>query len=311
MLGKKLTPGQRYVVEGISELNAQFSVSTSNDCGFQFSVPGVDSRRRGNRIATRNLVDTTKIIVTPEGEYFPSRTTLFVSLTLLEEQRENDLQIDFPPFDVSNLSTFTLGSLTMTPAGLVLEAAELSEDVGLDSTSSEIRSVARSTVGVESLSETRKRNTTLILDVSTSMGRSLKQEQFIAMCQFASGVLAVAAADRRISFCTSSAKARPMVIHSNDVESIPSRNFQFTEAGWNLDMDTIDPQDALVIISDDIPAALSGWDAVHVLTPRQPIYTGATYTLFDAALIQAVQSNRSDILARETETMLKTLTGEK
>lgn len=309
MIIKKLTPGQRFLASGVHELYAEFSVSTNNDVGFEFSVPNVDSRRRGDHIAVQGLTDSTEVTLLPMAQAFPSQTIAFVSLTLVGADHDSDVQLDFPAFDVSNLATFTLGTLSMTPVGLAIDVADLVEDVGLDPAASEIRSVARSTLAADTAPEMRKRDATIIVDVSASMGRSLQQDQFQAMCQFASGVLAVAAAGRTIRLCTSGTDSRPMVLASTDVEEIARRQLQFHEAGWNLDLSSISPDEALVVISDDIPAAIQGRPHVHVLTSRQPLVTGCTYTVFTPDFVQAVRESRSNALARDTEIMLNTLTG--
>ena len=72
MIIKKLTPGQRFLASGVHELYAEFSVSTNNDVGFEFSVPNVDSRRRGDHIAVQGLTDSTEVTLLPMAQAFPS-----------------------------------------------------------------------------------------------------------------------------------------------------------------------------------------------------------------------------------------------
>lgn len=312
MVMKKLLPGQSFTVAGVAELNAKLTVSTNNDVDFHVDIPNVDSRRLGNNIAVRNLTERTEIILRPMDRAFPSRTTVFVSLILLADRREDEIEIDFPPFDVANLTSFSIGALSIGPRGLVIEAADLVADDGLDGTSSEIRSVARSTVGVDALPELRKRDVVVIVDVSASMQRSLSAEQFHAMCHFASGVLALAAERHTIRWCTSSAGSNPVVVPGSEIAALPERSLQFHEAGWGFDISRIPEHEAVVVISDGIPAAVMNRRYTHVLTPRPPLSTGGcTYTLVDRNFVDAVWQSRADTIAQHTEIMLNTLTGGK
>ncbi|MDO4685300.1 MAG: hypothetical protein Q4A92_02025 [Corynebacterium sp.] len=304
MIERKLVPGQRYVAEGIHELTAKFEISSSNNCGFDFEIPHAEMRKRGSTVAVRNLAKDSEVVIVAEDAAFPSQTTVFITLIFLAADRASETLLEFPPFDVSNLGSFSFCTLRKTPQGIAVDVANLTEDSGLAETSNEVRSIARSM-----LQEDTTSNVTVIVDVSSSMTRSLSDEQFQAMCQFASGALAMVASQRTLSFCTSAANSRVVQVTCNDIEAIPERKLQFAEVGWNVDMRQIPEGEALVVISDDLPAALAGRKAVHVLAPRTPLAREASYTVFTPEFVRAVQNRSTAILKQDTERMVNTLTG--
>ena len=101
---------------------------------------------------------------------------------------------------------------------------------------------------------------------------------------------------------------------SEAIRQLAERDFPAREVGWSLDLGSLDPEDALVVISDDLPAEVSTHPGVvHLLTGRPPVSTfGRTATVFDEKLITAVREQDSVSLEAPTRIMFDTLTqGEK
>lgn len=322
----KLSHGESHIVVDAGGFQGAFRVSFSNNVAFDLDVPGMESRRRGDELAVRNLNRTSEVVLRPRGEFFPDRTTAYVSLLLRGVSRAHDKELEFPAFDVSNLAACTLGMLSLsgeTSSDLRVEVAESTEEVELDSAASGVRSALRTSMGMDNLPESNRVDVLIMVDVSASMARTVPPEAFSAMCKFASGVLSVNKGTTRLR--TSSVSAVEEVLKDvTEVAELPTRGFLFNEAGWGVNMEQLSPGQSLLILSDDYPAALTSYAGrAHLLTTRVPLAgmrdgtsrsgedpSTISYTLFDATMIQAVHDGRTEYLKQPTNAMLKTLTGQ-
>lgn len=311
----RLSAGQAHDLEGPT-FTGQLQVELSGGLDFEVDVPHMESKRRGSKVAIRNPRETTEITVSPGygHSYFPTGTKLFVTLHITPEQGE-ETRIEFPTFEVGGLRSFPVAVILPTEERVRLVVAETTSDTTLDEYSAGVRSALRRSIERDSLPEGKRRDVVVIVDVSSSMPLSMDRRTFEAMCTFAAGVLSTNSGDRVLHLATSSAADPLEVLPGPEaVRQLASREFPFKEVGWSRDLGSLDPEFALVVISDDLPSEVAArGGVVHLLTPRRPAASaGHTATVFDESLITAVLEQNSMELAVPTRTMFDTLTqGEK
>lgn len=315
----RLTAGQPHEIPGPG-FTARLRIGLTDGIGFEVSTPNMESRRRGREVAVRNPQAATEIAVLPGHGFtqFPNGTKLFAVLAIEDQAARaagEGTQLEFPTYEIGGLSSFTLAGVQPTADAVQLTAVEVGRDTSLDPHSAGVRSALRSSIDRDSLPAGQHRNITLLIDVSSSMQYSTTPEAFDAMCSFAAGVLATASTDRRISLATSS-NMMPVeqLGGAEDVRNLGKRVFPRREVGWSTELGQIDPDDALVVISDDLPAVVQSHPGViHLLSARAPVAaTGVSATVFDQQLIRAVGEQNSKLLAGPTRIMYDTLTrGEK
>lgn len=311
----RLSAGQSYEIAG-PRFTGQLRVELTDGLDFELTAPHMESRRRGSRVAIRNPQENTEITIAPGygHSHFPTGTKLFVTLHLATGE-DTETRIEFPTFEVGGLKSFPVAVVLPTEERIRLIIAETTSDSMLDEYSAGVRSALRRSIDRDSLPEGRRRDVVVIVDVSSSMLYSMSQEAFDAMCTFAAGVLSTNSGDRIHRLATSSASFTPEILSgAEDVKQLATRDFPGKEVGWSLDIGSLDPEYALVVISDDLPASVAAHSGVvHLLTPRAPVDAlGISYTVFDDTLISAVQEQNSAVLAVPTRKMFDTLTqGEK
>lgn len=311
----RLNAGQAHDIDGPT-FTGQLQVDLTGGLDFDISVPHLESRRRGSKVFIRHPRENSEITVSPGygHSYFPTGTKLFVTLVVTGEDGV-ETNIEFPTFEVGGLKSFPVAVILPGEDRVRLIVSESTSDTMLDEHSAGVRSALRRSIERDSLPEGRRRDVVVIVDVSSSMQLTTDRDVFEAMCTFAAGVLSTNSGDRVLRLATSSATT-PLEVLSGpeDVRQLSGREFPAREVGWNLDLRDLDPEFALVVISDDLPAAVAGHPGVvHLLTSRRPVDAlGISYTLFDDALVTAVREQNSAALAVPTRNMFDTLTqGEK
>ncbi len=311
----RLSAGQTYEIPGPT-FTGQLRVGLSGDADFRVETPRMESRRRGNKVALRNPEATTEITVFPgQGDsHFPTGTKLFVTLHL-DPADGGEVQLEFPTFEVGGLKSFPVAAVLPEEKRVRFVVAEATSDSLLDEDSAGVRSALRRSIDRDRLPEGRRRDVVVLVDVSSSMANSTSREAFDAMCTFAAGVLSTSSGDRNLHLATSSSSFTPQRLSGPEaVRTLAERDFPSREVGWSRGIDSLDPEAALVVISDDLPAEVATHPGVvHLLTARPPVAPSrVTATVFDQALITAVREQNSAALAVPTRMMFDTLTqGEK
>ncbi len=311
----RLSAGQSHDIPGAT-FTGRLQVGLSGDLDFEVSTPDMESRRRGMNVALRNPTANTEITVRPGYGYshFPTGTKLFLTLQVTTTEGE-ETHLEFPTFEVGGLKSFPVATVLPDGDRVRLVVAEATGDSLLDEDSAGVRSALRRSIDRDSLPEGRRRDVVLIIDVSSSMQHSTSREVFDAMCAFAAGVLSASSGERVLHLVTGSSSFTPERLSGSEaIRQLAERDFPAREVGWSLDLGSLDPEDALVVISDDLPAEVSTHPGVvHLLTGRPPVSTfGRTATVFDEKLITAVREQDSVSLEAPTRIMFDTLTqGEK
>lgn len=311
----RLAAGQPHELPG-ADFIARLRISLTDGISYGVEIPEMESRQRGTEIAMRNPQASTAITVSPAGDakQFPNGTRLFAVLTVEDpasRAHRDGTQLEFPNYEVGGLSSFELAAIQPLPNAVRLTAAAAGRDTTLDAESAGVRSALRSSMDRDFLPPGQHRDITLLVDVSSSMQYSTSPEAFDAMCSFAAGVLATASSQRKISLATSSSGfPREELSGAEDVRNLGGRVFPRREVGWSTDLAHIDPQDALVVISDDLPAGVQHHTGVvHLLSAREPVaLTGVSATVFDQQLITAVAEQNSAVLSGPSRIMYDTLT---
>lgn len=308
----RLASGQSHTVPKDGFI-AQLRIFLSGDLNFEVeTTPTLDSFRRANSdiVALRNPTGEAEITVLPGHGYpqFPTGTSLHATLTI--GQREETL-LELPPFEVGGLRASTIIRVIVEEQEIRLQVGETGNTGALDAGSAGVRSALRSSIDRGGLPEGRHRDVTLLVDVTASMAHSTSAEAFEAMCTFAAGVLSTASDDRRIRLLTSSASTPPeRIAGAEGVRELGRREFGRREVGWGVDLAQLEPNEALVVISDDLPAEVVKFHGVvHLLSSRPPLaQQGITATIFDEKLIRAVQEQNATVLTAPTRIMYDTLT---
>ncbi|MGD7001491.1 hypothetical protein [Corynebacterium halotolerans] len=307
----RLTSGQYHDIAGAG-FTGRLTIGLTGDLDFEVETPGMESHRRANRVAIRNPEHDTEITVLPGYGHtqFPTGTKLFVALDY-DSAGGTAHHVELPTFEVGGLRSFPVAAVLPRAGTVRFIAAEANSDSILDAGSAGVRSALRSSIDRDSLPEGRRRDVTVLLDVSASMQASTSPEAFDAICAFAAGVLATASGDRVLRLATSSS-AIPMqrLDGVEDVRQLSSREFPRREVGWSMDFARLDPADALVVVSDDMPAeVMRHGGAVHLLTAREPVAPSRlSHTIFDQHLIAAVRDQDAAALAVPSRIMFDTLT---
>lgn len=311
----RLAAGQPHELSG-ADFIARLKVTLTDELRFEVETPNMESRRRGREVAMRNPQAATEITIFPGGgeTQFPNGTRLFAVLAVEDpafRNRRDGTQLEFPSYEIGGLRSFTLAAVQPQPGAVHVTAAAAGRDTTLDAESAGVRSALRSSIDRDALPAGQHRDITLLVDVSSSMQHSTSPEAFDAMCSFAAGVLATASADRRISLITSSSVFSHEELNGAEaVRSLGRRVFPRREVGWSAGVGQVDPNDALVVISDDLPAVVQDHPGVvHLLSAREPMAkTGISATVFDQQLITAVTEQNSAVLAGPSRIMYDTLT---
>lgn len=314
----RLASGQSHIVPRDKFL-AQLQVFLSDDSSFEVEIsPTLESHRRpnSNLVALRNPQGEAEITVLPghSGSQFISGTSLFATLSIASGAG-GETRLELPAFEVGGLRASTI--LRVIPEGdqVHIQVGETGGDGSLDAGSAGVRSALRSSIDRDGLPQGQRRDLTLLVDVTSSMNYSTSPECFGAMFTFAAGVLSSIVADRRVQLLTSSASSTPELLQgAESIQALDQREFERREVGWGVDLSQISPDEALVVISDDLPAEVLKFPGmVHLLSPRPPLLPqGITATVFDGQMIKAVTEHNDTTLRAPTRIMYDTLTrGEK
>lgn len=314
----RLASGQSHIIPRDNFL-AQLQIFLSDGSSFEVEVSStLETHRKANSnvVAMRNPRGEAEVMVMPaqRGAQFTTGSSLFATLSLIREGVE-DTRLELPSFEVGGLRASTI--LRVIPEGeqLRIQVAETGGESSLDAGSAGVRSALRSSIDREGLPEGQRRDLTLLVDVTSSMNYSTSSECFEAMYTFAAGVLSSISGDRRVQLLTSSAGATPEVLPGAEaIQALNSREFRRREVGWGVNLDQLAPDEALVVISDDLPAEVLRFPGVvHLLSPQSPLLPqGISSTVFDTPMIRAVREHNTTILSAPTRIMYDTLTrGEK
>ncbi|WP_293951551.1 hypothetical protein [uncultured Corynebacterium sp.] len=308
----RLGSNQTYDVtrEGFS---ARMEFDVSGDLGFRVEVPSTESNRRGSTWWIRNPQGNTEVTVFPDstrGE-FPSGTKLYVSVVIQESgNRETTLQL--PTYPIGGLRSIPVLNIFPGQETLRLQAGDVSNDSSLDTEASGIRSALGRSIDKDGSTGVARANVTLLIDKTASMKFSTDRETFDMMCSFAAGVLSVVSSGHSINVMTSSSSDRRMRVENpEDVSNLSDHFAPVREVGWNSDLHQIAPDEAVVVISDDIPAeVLKLPNRLHVLSSRKPLVEhGTSTTYFDPMLIDAIKTHDQRLLAGPVRQMFDALTG--
>ncbi|OKX84745.1 hypothetical protein [Corynebacterium glutamicum] len=307
----RLDSNQTYDVprEGFS---ARLEFDLSEDLGFRVEVPSTETNRRGNTWWIRNPQRNTEVTVFPDGGRgeFPSGTKLYVTVVIQEAGRQ-ETTLQLPTYPIGGLRSIPILNVFPSQDIIRMQAGDVSNDSSLDSEASAVRSALGRTIDKDGSADIARANVTVLVDKTASMKASTSRETFDLMCSFAAGVLSVVSQGRSIHVMTSSATdpkvrvANPEVISKLSEKYAPVR-----EVGWNSDLHQISPDDALVVISDDIPAEILRLsNNLHVLSSRKPLVEhGTSTTYFDPVLINAIKNHDQRLLTGPVHQMFNALT---
>ncbi|PRQ10571.1 hypothetical protein C1Y63_10685 [Corynebacterium sp. 13CS0277] len=295
------------------DLRGFFTISLTGNHAFHAQVAECTSKRSGQKLMVRDFTGPAVVHLSPAGvRNFPAHTTAYVSFTIIGRTRADDIVMQLPAFDVSNLSTFPLATLVEHEGTMRIQVADQSVDEPLSPVAAGVRSALRSSIGVDSLPPGRRRDITVIFDVSASMRWVVDDRLCEAMAAFAAGIVSVAAQGRRMTVATSQSPAVAVDAGPDAVTSFAAQAPDYASAGWGIDATDIHPGDAVLVLSDDVPAALRQYPGtVHVLTPVPPApgSPGTTYTLFTPELAEHVLAGDIVAMAPAAQHTLSALAG--
>lgn len=292
-----LVPGQSFDTGLARDLRGFFTFQLTGNHSFHAQVSECTSKRSGAKLMVRDIVGPAVVNLFPAGATnFPANTTAYISFTIIGRSRADDIVMQLPAFDVSNLSTFPVATLEETGGSIAIHVADQSVDQPLSPIAAGVRSALRTSIGVDSLPHGARMDVTVIFDDSASMRWQVSDDTRGAMAAFAAGIVSVAAQSRRVRVVLSS---RPHLVAEGGPEAIMAsadKQPEYASAGWVYDTREIPATDAVIVISDDVPAALRTFPGtVHVLTPVPPAphhptrgHQESTYTLFTPALTEQV-----------------------
>ncbi|BAU97075.1 hypothetical protein N24_2813 [Corynebacterium suranareeae] len=307
----RLDSNQTYDIprEGFS---ARLEFDLSASVGFRVEVPSTETNRRGNTWWIRNPQRHTEVTVFPDGGpgEFPSGTKLYVSVVIQEAGRQ-ETTLQLPTYPIGGLRSIPILNVFPGQDMIRLQAGDVSSDSSLDSEAAAVRSALGRTIDKDGSADIARANVTVLVDKTSSMKASTSREVFDLMCSFATGVLSVVSQGRAIHVMTSSATdLRVRVANPEEIAQLSEKYAPVREVGWNCDLHQISPEDALVVISDDIPAeVLKLPNNLHVLSSRKPLVDhGTSFTYFDSLLINAVKNHDQRLLAGPAHQMFNALT---
>lgn len=292
--------------------SARMEFDVSGGIGFRAEVPAAETNRRGRTWWIREPRSNTEVTIFPDstrGE-FPPGTKLYVSINLQEAgQQETVLQL--PTYPIGGLRSIPV--LHIFPGGetIRLQAGDVSNDSSLDSEASGIRSALGRSIDKDGSADVARANVTVLVDKTASMKFSTDRATFDTMCAFAAGVLSVASSGHSINVMSSSSSDPKVRLESpEDVSHLSDRFAPVREVGWNSDLRQIASDDAIVVISDDIPAeVLKLPNRLHVLSSRKPLVEhGTSTTYFDPMLVTAIKDHDQRVLATPVRQMFDALT---
>lgn len=309
----RLDSGQSFEVP-IRGFIARIEFDITGPTGFEIEAGRMETNRRGNVLAIRNPIGNSEISIVPDHtrSEFPSDTQLFVSITL-NDGNGDEVRLDLPTFAIGGLRSFPVLGIFTTFEIVRLQAGDANTDSSLDVYASGVRSALRRTLDRDGVSEPPRTAVSVLVDISASMKFSTSSEVFDAMCAFATGVLSTSSQGRSIRLLTSSS-SRPMeMLESPEViRALSSRITPAREVGWNVDLAQIDPGDAVLVLSDDLPIEVVNLPnkKVHLLSSRKPLVDhGISVTHVDAKLIEALKAQDLMSLAIPARAMFDALTG--
>lgn len=307
----RLDSNQTYDVprEGFS---ARLEFDLSEDLGFRVEVPSTETNRRGNTWWIRNPQGNTEVTVFPDGDRgeFPSGTKLYVTVVIQEAGRQ-ETTLQLPTYPIGGLRSIPILNVFPSQGIIRMQAGDVSNDSSLDSEASAVRSALGRTIDKDGSADIARANVTVLVDKTASMKASTSRETFDLMCSFATGVLSVVSQGRSIHVMTSSATdPKVRVANPEEISKLSEKYAPVREVGWNSDLHQISPDDALVVISDDISAEiLKLSNNLHVLSSRKPLVEhGTSTTYFDPVLINAIKNHDQRLLAGPVHQMFNALT---
>ncbi|MCK2199997.1 hypothetical protein [Corynebacterium callunae] len=309
----RLDSGQSFEVP-IQGFEAHIEFDLTGGTGFEIDRIPMDHNRRGKVLALRNPIGNSEISIKPDHtrSEFPSDTQLFVSVSLQNATGE-EIRLDLPTFDIGGLRTFPVLGIFTTFEKVRLQAGDANTDSSLDVFSSAVRSALRRTLDLDGVAEPPRTAVTVLVDISASMKFSTSHDVFDAMCAFATGVLSTASQGSSIRLLTSSSSRLMEMLESPEaIRALSSRITPAREVGWNVDLAQIDPEDAVLVLSDDLPIEVVNLPnkKVHLLSSRKPLVDhGISVTHVDAKLIEALKVQDLKKLAIPARAMFDALTG--
>lgn len=292
---------------------ARMEFDVSGGLGFRVEVPSAEINQRGSTWWIRNPRGNTEVTVFPDstrGE-FPSGAKLYISI-IIREVGNQETTLQLPTYPIGGLRSIPVLNIFTGGDTIRLQAGDVSNDNSLDSEASGIRSALGRSIDKDGSTDVARANVTVLVDKTASMKFSTDRDTFDTMCAFAAGVLSVVSSGHSINLMTSSsADPRIRLESPEDVSSLSDRFAPVREVGWNSDLHQISPDDAVVVISDDIPAeVLKLPNMLHVLSSRKPLVEhGTSTTYFDPALIDAIKNHDQRLLSAPVRQMFDALTG--
>ncbi|APT85513.1 hypothetical protein [Corynebacterium aquilae] len=306
-----LRPGQTFDTGLPRDLRGFFTISLTGGHGFSTHVDACTHKRSGSKLMIRDITGPATVNLAPSGaSNFPANVIAYVHFTIIGRTRDDDIVMQLPAFDVSNLSTFPVATLLERNGTIHIQVADQSVDEPLSPLATGVRSALRTSIGVDSLPQNARTDVTVVFDVSASMRCTTSDDALAAMAAFAAGITSVAAQGKRITIATSSHPAVYRKAPGPDaITTFVEKHPGYTSAGWDIDHHDIDPHDAMVVISDDMPATLVQHPGtIHLLTATPPTLPhSATHTLFSEELTQAVLSGDISRMAHAAENMINAL----
>lgn len=273
-------------------------------------APGtVESRITENQLKLQNLEGTVRVLVAPSRgmSSFPHDANVEASYFLRGKIAADNIELRFPRYRVDGLSSFPLCTLSGESGTVVIEVNQQLVGVELDDLSGRVRSTLRSTIGTDSLPADVRRQSTLVIDTSASMAKTTPPEALEAIYTVACGVLSVVSQGKIITVATSGGDE--FVLESPaDILKLIKRDFAYDEVGFRLKQQP-DEGEALVVISDDLPASLADHKGpIHLLTTRPPVgNTGISYTHFTPSVCKAIASGDSESIKSDIHCMARAL----
>lgn len=311
----RLDSGQSFetpIAGFIARIEFDLSSGVGGSQGFELKADRLETNRRGNMLAVRNPLGNTEIIISPDHtrSEFASGTNLFVSITL-EDAHGAETRLDLPTFAIGGLRSFPVLGLFTSFDSVRLQAGDANTDSSLDAFSSGVRAALRRTLDQDAVSEPPRTDVTVLVDISASMKISTSPELFDLMCAFATGVVSTSSQGHSVSLLNSSSSVPvERLAAAEEIRSLSTRLKPLREVGWSVDLNNISPNDAVIIISDDLPIEVVKLsNRMHLLSSRKPLVDhGISMTYFDAKLIQAIKEQDMRVLAEPARLMFDALT---
>lgn len=293
----QLKSGESYVVP-VKDLQATVRVATKNGARVRATAPGADTGGTPTTLLLKRipLESPTTIELAPgaENSAFPPKTDAIITVVV----RGLNLSIQLPTYSLAGLRHFEAATLTPIDGGVELRAArttviEESEDGLVEALAGTLQSF-REGSSEASLQATRPRRFVVLRDASASMGRSFDEDTLDAMTTVLGAI--IKDADNAQAMTSSSS------IEPREVSGKASLEQYFAgvpvgeDVGWTRDIRDLEDEAILLVLSDDVPAAVINHPGpTYVLSTQRPVGSypeNIGVTVFDAELKRKLRSDQ-------------------